>query len=80
MSLLPQFLDRGDPVVETTLFLSGLFLAMGLASLLAYSAIASRMAGFLRSDRVRRRVELVSGAVLVTLGLRVVRMRRRCAS
>ena len=71
MSLLPQFLDRGDPVVATTLFLSGLFLAMGLVWLLAYAAIAARMAGFFRSDRVRRRVELVSGAVLVALGLRI---------
>jgi len=71
MSLLPQFLDRGDPVVAKTLFLSGLFLAMGLIWLIAYAAIAARMAGFFRSERVRRRIELVSGAVLVALGLRI---------
>ena len=56
MSLLPQFIDRGDPVVARTLFLSGLFLAMGLVWLLAFAAIAAHMAGFFRSDRVRRRV------------------------
>jgi len=33
-----------------------IFLAMGLVWLLAYAAIAARMAGFFRSERVRRRI------------------------
>jgi threonine/homoserine/homoserine lactone efflux protein len=51
--------------------LSGTFLAMGIVWLLAYVAFVSRVASFLRHHRVRRRIELVSGAVLVALGLRI---------
>lgn len=71
LSLLPQFLDRGDPILAKTLFLSSLFLAMGVVWLLAYAAIVSRMAGFFRGDRVRRRLEAISGAVLIALGVRI---------
>jgi threonine/homoserine/homoserine lactone efflux protein len=71
ISLLPQFLDAGDPILAKTLVLSALFLAMGIAWLLAYAALVSRAAGFFRSDRVRRRVQALSGAVLVALGVRI---------
>jgi threonine/homoserine/homoserine lactone efflux protein len=71
LSLLPQFLDRGDPIFVKTLFLSSLFLTMGVVWLLAYAALVSRLAGFFRSEHVRRRLEAVSGAVLVALGVRI---------
>jgi threonine/homoserine/homoserine lactone efflux protein len=71
LSLLPQFVDRGGAVLVQTLLLSGTFLAMGLLWLLTYVAIVSRAAGFLRDDRLRRRIEIVSGSVLVALGLRI---------
>jgi threonine/homoserine/homoserine lactone efflux protein len=70
LSLLPQ-LDRDDPIFAKTLFLSSLFLAMGIAWLLAYAALVSRLAGSFRSDRVRRRMEAISGGVLIGLGLRI---------
>jgi threonine/homoserine/homoserine lactone efflux protein len=72
LSLLPQFVERGDPVVAKTLLLSGIFLAMGLAWLVTFAALMSRLAGVMRSDRVRKRLEAVTGAVLIALGLRVV--------
>lgn len=71
LSLLPQFVDPGDAALEQTLVLSAAFLAMGLVWLLTYVSIVSRAADFLRSDRVRRRIEVVSGSVLVALGLRI---------
>jgi threonine/homoserine/homoserine lactone efflux protein len=71
LSLLPQFVDRGGAVLVQTLLLSGTFLVMGLLWLLTYVAIVSRAAGFLRDDRLRRRIEIVSGSVLVALGLRI---------
>lgn len=71
LSLPPQFVDPGDAAFIQTLVLSGTFLAMGLVWLLAYAAIVTRAASFLRQDRVRRRIELVNGAVLVALGLRI---------
>jgi threonine/homoserine/homoserine lactone efflux protein len=72
LSLLPQFVEPGDPVLAKTLLLSGIFLAMGLAWLLTFAALMSRLAGVMRSDAVRRRLEAVTGAVLIILGVRVV--------
>ena len=71
LSLLPQFVDPGGAVLAQTLLLSGTFLVMGLAWLLTYVAVVSRAAGFLREDRLRPRIEIVSGSVLVALGLRI---------
>ena len=53
LSLPPQFVDPGDAAFIQTLVLSGTFLAMGLVWLLAYVAIVTRAASFLRQDRVR---------------------------
>lgn len=72
LSLLPQFVEPGDPVLAKTLLLSGIFLAMGLAWLLTFAAMMSRLAGVMRSDAVRRRLEIITGAVLIVLGIRVV--------
>jgi threonine/homoserine/homoserine lactone efflux protein len=72
LSLLPQFVERGDPVVAKTLLLSGIFLAMGLVWLVTFAALMSRLAGVMRSGLVRKRLEAVTGAVLIALGLRVV--------
>ena len=71
LSRLPQFVDAGEAVFLKTLVLSGTFLAMGIVWLLAYVAVVSRDASILRHDRVRRRIELVSDAVLVALGLKI---------
>ena len=71
LSLLPQFVDPGEAALVHTLVLSGAFLAMGLVWLLTYVAVVSRAACLLRDDRVRRRIEIVSGSVLVALGLRI---------
>jgi threonine/homoserine/homoserine lactone efflux protein len=71
LSLLPQFVEQGDPVLAKTLLLSGLFLAMGIGWLLAYAALVSRIAGVFRSARLRRRLEGITGAILVALGLRI---------
>jgi threonine/homoserine/homoserine lactone efflux protein len=72
LSLLPQFVDPSDPVVAKTLLLSGIFLAMGLVWLVTFAALMSRLAGVMRSERIRKRLEAVTAAVLIALGLRVV--------
>lgn len=71
LSLLPQFVEPGEAAFMKTLILSAMFLAMGLAWLLSYVEVVTRVAGFLRHDRMRRRIEVVTGAVLVALGLRI---------
>ncbi len=71
LALLPQFIDRGDPVVPQTLRYAAIFLAMGVTWLLSVAEIVARLADAFRSTRLRRRLQAVSGLVLVALGVRV---------
>jgi threonine/homoserine/homoserine lactone efflux protein len=71
LALLPQFIDRGDPVVPQTLRYAVIFLVMGLTWLLSVAEIVARLADAFRSTRLRRRLQAISGLVLVALGVRV---------
>jgi threonine/homoserine/homoserine lactone efflux protein len=55
----------------TTFVLSALFLAMRIVWLLIYAVLVARLAPFFRSRQVRRRLEGLSGAILVALGVRI---------
>jgi threonine/homoserine/homoserine lactone efflux protein len=71
LSILPQFIEPGDPVLLKTLLLSASFTAMGVIWLVSYATFVSRVARFVRSPRVRAWIESCGGAVLVLLGLRL---------
>ena len=68
-TLLPQFISPEDPYVAKALLLAVLFVLIGLAWLTVYALVVGVVA---ESRRFRRRVEAISGAVLVALGLRLV--------
>jgi threonine/homoserine/homoserine lactone efflux protein len=76
LSLLPQFVEPGPGAVGRLLLLAGVFLAMGIAWLSAYTLALHAVGGFLSRARVRRAVERVTGAVLVGLGVRLAIERR----
>jgi len=71
LALLPQFIHEGDSVVSRTLLYAGIFLTMGVIWLLSLAAIVARLADVLRSGKLRRRLQAISGLVLVALGVRV---------
>ena len=66
-SLLPQF---GTAFTELAAF-GLLFCTMTLLWLSAYAVVVARAGDFLRRARVRRWIEGATGAILVTLGLRL---------
>jgi threonine/homoserine/homoserine lactone efflux protein len=66
-SLLPQFASSFAGLAAFGL----LFCALTLVWLSAYAAVVARAGDFLRRSRVRRWIEGVTGAVLVSLGLRL---------
>ena len=70
-SLLPQFVDPGQPVLLPFLALGGVFVLMTLLWLGAYCLIAARAAQTLQRPRVRAALEGVTGSVLIALGLRL---------
>jgi threonine/homoserine/homoserine lactone efflux protein len=71
LAFLPQFVDpnRG-PVWTQTMVLGMLFIALGIASDGAYAMAGAHLGGLLQRDgRLRRRSQVVEGAVLVGLGV-----------
>ncbi|MEU5028390.1 LysE family translocator [Streptomyces milbemycinicus] len=71
VSFLPQFVPQGAPVLLTLLAFSVIWAVVDLVWYLPLVWLAGRMGGVLRRQSVRRRMEQISGAVLVGLGLRL---------
>ena len=76
VALFPQFVPRGQPVLATALLMASLIVAADLAyfSALAYAVTRARRA-FVEGAWLRR-VERLTGAVLVGLGVRLAFERR----
>lgn len=71
LTFLPQFVDPARPVGPQTALLSVAFMAMATVWLLGYVALLGRVRHVLQRPSVRRRIEQVSGLVLVGMGLRL---------
>lgn len=71
-TLLPGFIRPGQSVLGMSLLLAGIHAAMGLVWLSVVALAASRAADVLRRDAWRRRMERVTGVVLVAFGVRVL--------
>jgi threonine/homoserine/homoserine lactone efflux protein len=75
-TLLPQFAPAHGPAFLTLMGFGLIFCAMTFVWLLVYSVVVARAGAALRRPRVRRMVDLVMGAALVALGVRVAAERR----
>ncbi|MEU6119014.1 LysE family translocator [Streptomyces sp. NPDC047117] len=71
MSLLPQFIPHGAPVVATTLLLVAVHAVLGVVWLGAVTLAVHRARAVFRRPRVRRRLEQLTGTVLFGLGAAV---------
>lgn len=72
VSFLPQFVPHGAPVVPTLLLFAVVWALIDLAWYSALIWLAGRAGRALGRPRVRRRLEQLSGVVLVGLGVRLV--------
>ena len=75
-SLLPQFVDPGQPVLLPFLVLGCVFVAMTVLWLGTYCLIAARAAQTLQRPRVSAALDRLTGTVLIAIGLRVATERR----
>ena len=75
-SLLPQFIDPGQPVFVPFLVLGALFAVMTLAWLCGFALMASKAGGLLSRPRVKAGLDRLTGVVLIGLGLRLATERR----
>jgi threonine/homoserine/homoserine lactone efflux protein len=71
LAFYPQFVPADGPVFATTALLGLLQITLETGLYLALAAGVARAGAWFRRPRIRRRLEAVSGGVLVGLGLRV---------
>ena len=74
LTFLPQFIDPGDNVLVTSLFLAGIQVALGLIWLTTYAYAIERLAAVMQG--ARRRLERVTGVAQVALEVRLALERR----
>lgn len=67
----PQFVPQDGPVLAWTAALAGLQVIVEIGLYLGFAAAVGRASGWFRRPRIRRRLDAVSGTVLVGPGVRV---------
>lgn len=75
-TLIPQFVDPGEPAVAQTLLLAAIFICMGLVWLTSYALLVAKIGALLKRSVVRRVLNAVTGTVLTVLGVRLAFERR----
>jgi len=76
ISFLPVFIPHGAPVAPTALALGGIFLAEGIAWLAVIVLLGDRLNAVVGRASVRRRMERLTGLVMIGFGLRLAAERR----
>ncbi|MEU9499829.1 LysE family translocator [Streptomyces sp. NPDC048196] len=71
MSLLPQFIPHGAPVIATTLLLVAVHAALGVLWLGGIAFAVHRARAVFQRPRIRRRLDQATGGVLLALGAAV---------
>ena len=71
IAFYPQFVPADRPLFATTALLALLQVAVEIALYLALAAVVGRAGAWFRRPVIRRRLEAVSGTVLIALGLRI---------
>lgn len=71
IAFYPQFVPADQPLFSTTALLALLQVAVEIALYLALAAVVGRAGAWFRRPVIRRRLEAVSGTVLIVLGLRM---------
>ena len=75
-SLLPQFAPAGGDAFATMLLLGAVFIAITFAWLSGYAFVVARAGERLRTGRIRRALDTVTGGILVAFGVRLAAQAR----
>jgi len=76
VALFPQFLAEGQSVLLTTLAMALLLIAVDLVYFTLLALVVSRARHAVMGTTIARRIERMTGAVMVALGVRVALERR----
>ena len=76
LTFLPQFITAGEPVLKKSLLLALIHVAMGLAWLIIFASLLHKLRGVFSRSSVRRKLETVTGGLLIAFGLRLAIAKR----
>ncbi len=76
LTFLPQFVPAGEPVLATTMLLTAVHVAEGLAWFVLISSLAVRVSSAFRRPRVNTWLDILSGTAFVGLGAHLALSRR----
>ena len=71
VSVLPQFIPEGAPVLATSMLLAAVHALEGIVWLFLVATLVGRVGTRLQRPRVKQRLEQLTGLVLVGLGVRL---------
>ncbi|MGH8960431.1 MAG: LysE family translocator [Jatrophihabitantaceae bacterium] len=72
VTFLPGFVPHGDPVGVTSLLFGAIFIVLTAAYWVVLLGLAAKVTAWMNAPRVRRRLDLITGAILVAFGVRLV--------
>lgn len=75
-ALFPQFLNAAEPLLSQFFILTGIFMAMSLASLLVYGTLAHRARRLLRQPRIVAWINRLVGTIFISFGVALLRLKR----
>ncbi|MHC8339367.1 LysE family translocator [Pseudomonas sp. HLT2-19-2] len=78
-ALFPQFIDQSAALLPQFLILTCIYMALSVASLSLYAALASRAKGVLSRPELSRWISRVVGATFIGFGAAILTMRRQIA-
>jgi len=76
LTFLPQFIAPGKPVFEKSLSLAGIHAAMGIVWFIIFISLLNAAGGLFSRSSVRRKLEALTGGLLISFGLKLAFARR----
>lgn len=71
VTFLPGFVPSGYAVGTTSLLFGAVFIVLSIAYYVVLLALAGRVVGWMAAPRIRRRMDALTGSVLVGFGIRL---------
>lgn len=76
LTFLPQFISPDEPVLRKSLLLGGTQMIIGFTWLVIYAAMIAKLGKLFANPAIKRRIEAVTGTLLIALGVRLAFARR----
>lgn len=76
LTFLPQFIAPGEPVLRKSLWLALIHVLMGMVWLTVFISMLHALGGVFSRSSIRRKLEAVTGGLLIAFGLKLAFARR----